>query len=99
MHLLKKFYEYMNPSIESRVVRDMDFQCLKVIRIMFLLNLAVEFVTMIVFLFSRIGRFDRGALISLNSGIFCIVFCIAAAVWSNKMLNNKELPHSSFLSF
>ena len=99
MQLFRKFIQYMNPSLEPKVIRDMDRLSTRNIHIIALIVLALETCTMIVYLSSRLGRFDHDAVISMITVTYSIVLCATAWFVSGKMLEKDQLPHSRFFLF
>lgn len=99
MKVFQRFSRYMNPSIEKKVVKEIDMQSLRSIRLVSLIVLLFESATLIAFIISNIRSFDRNNLISLGSVGYCIVLCATASYLSTKMLREKDLKHSLFFTF
>lgn len=99
MNLFRKFIRYMNPSIDAKVLQDMDRQSLRNIHIISLLVLIFETATCVPFLSAHINGFDHEAIVSMISVLYCIVLCALAAVLSLKLMQSKKLRHSWYLVF
>ena len=99
MKLIQKCIRYIFPSIDQKIQRDIDRQSLHSIHVISLIVMGFESLTLILFLFSRLGHFDHQAFISLISVCYCIVLCAFGAFLSRKMLQKKDLPHSRFFLF
>ena len=97
--LIRRFLRYLNPSVEPKILQDMDRRCLRSIRIISLIVFVLEMGTFISFLIPRIGKLDHSAVVSLVSVGYCIVFCAVAFFLASKMLRSPRLPHSSFFIF
>ena len=99
MKLFGRLIRYLNPSVEHKVQMDMDRRSLRSIRMISLIALIFESALCVYVVFSRIGSFDHGAVVSLVSVSFCAVFCAVAFWLSAKMLRVRELAHSRFFIF
>ena len=99
MKLFNSFIRYMNPSIEQKVLKDMDRRSLRSIHIMSLIVLFFESALFVFFGLSRIGHFEHSDIVSMVSVGYCVIFCAGAAILSQKMLRNRDLPHSRFIIF
>lgn len=99
MELFRKFFRYMNPSVDPDTVMDMDRQSIRNIYYVSLVLLCVESVTMALYLITHVGRFMQDFWISFLSVLFCIFCCVVCRVSSRKMLGNKFLKHDTFFAF
>ena len=99
MELIKQFFQYMAPSVDSRIQQDIDRRSLHSIYVISLIASGFELLTMILFLSSRITSLDHNALVSLISVGYCIALCVFAAFLSRRMLRKKEIPHIRFFLF
>ena len=99
MKLFNRFIRYMNPSIEPRVLKEMDRQSLRNLHIVSLIVLCLEAASVIPFLTSFSNGLDHHDMVSLANVSFCILLCAAASIISRKMLRNRDLPHRHFFIF
>ena len=99
MNLFQKFIQYMNPSIDAKIKREIDGQSLRSIRIVSLSVFVFEVITLILFLISNISGLSRDNMISLISVCYCLILCAAAYYLSNKMLQGEGFLHKRFFIF
>ena len=99
MKFIRKFMQYMAPSLDEKVVREIDRQSLRSIRVVSMFVLLFEIAGLISFLIYNIKDFDRENMISLVSVSYCILLCVTAFLLSGRMLHSKELVHSRFFIF
>jgi diguanylate cyclase (GGDEF)-like protein len=89
----------MFPTVEPKVQNDIDRRSLRSIYVISLIVIGFEMLAFIVFLSTRITRFDHNAFVSLISVCYCITLCAFTAFFSKKMLREKDLPHRRFFLF
>ncbi len=99
MKFLKRFIEYMNPSVDPKVKKDIDRQSLRSIYVISLIVLIFEIMTLAVFLMRNITHLDHNSLVSLVSVCFCILLCAAGCFLSGRMMQRKDLSHRNFFLF
>lgn len=99
MKLLQKFIRYMNPSIDKEILKEIDGNSFRSIRIISLSVFLFEVVTIIMFFISNINGLDHDKMVSLISVCYCIILCATAYYLSNRMLQNKNLTHNRFFIF
>ena len=99
MKLIQRFIRYMFPTIEPGIQNDIDRRSLRSIHVISLIVIGFESLAFILFLSTRITRFDHNALVSLISVCYCITLCAIGAALSKKMLQEKDLPHIRFFRF
>ena len=97
-HVLR-FLRYMNPSIESKILEDIDRRSLRSIHIISLIVLAFEVVLLAACVPSVVSGSGSGEVISFISVCYCVLLCAAGTVLSRKMLQNTVLSHSHFFTF
>ena len=99
MKLIRKFTQYMNPTLGDKVVSEIDRQSLRSIRIVSMFVLLFESAGLVSFFISNIKDFDRENMISLVSVSYCIILCATAFILSKKMLDSKNFTHNRFFIF
>ena len=102
MKLFSRFIRYLNPSVESKVLKDMDRRTLRNIHIISSVVLLLESVLFFYIAFiilSDLQGFDRGEITSLVSVGYCVVLCAVASFLSDRMLSAAELSHRRFIAF
>ncbi len=102
MKLFGRFIRYLNPSVESKVLKDMDRRILRNIHIISSVVLLLESVLFFYIAFiilSDLQGFDRGEITSLVSVGYCVVLCAVASFLSDRMLSAAELSHRRFIAF
>ena len=99
MKLIRRFIQYMTPSVEPKVKKDIDRQSIRSIHVISLLVLLMEIMILTLFLVQHAKNFTHHNLISLISVCFCIFLCASATLISGKMLRNNDLSHKHFFVF
>ena len=99
MKQIQKLLRYMNPSIDKDIQNDIDRRCLHSIRVISLVCILFETLTLIIFLSAHIRNFDQNALVTLLCVTYCIALCVFGVFLSGRMLKNKNLPHNRFFLF
>lgn len=97
--MLKRFIQYMNPSVREKTQEDVDRRSLHSIHVISLICLVFETVSLIIFLTTHIGHFDHNAFVSLISVCYCITLCACGTFLSLRMLRRKDLTHTRFFLF
>ncbi len=99
MNFFRKLIRFINPSVEPRVLRDMDRRGLRSIHIISLIIMVFETATLVFFISSHFSGFDHRAVISLISVCFCITLCAAGTILSQRMLRKEDFSHRNFFIF
>ena len=99
MKLIQRFKRFMVPSVNPNIRNEIDRQSLRSIYNISLIVLCFECLLLVLFLSSRISRFDHNAFVSLVSVCYCITLCAFGAFLSKRMLRMNELSHSRFFLF
>ena len=99
MKPIRKFTRYMAPTVDPKIQQDIDRQGLHSIHVVSLIVMSFEFLTLILFLTTRLSHFDHNAFVSLCSVCYCILLCAFGSFLSQRMLRKKDFPHSRFFIF
>ena len=97
--MLRKFIRFMNPPIDEEILKEIDGNSFRSIRIISLSVFLFEVVTIIMFFISNINGLDHEKMLSLISVCYCIILCATAYYLSNKMLQSRKLSHKWFFTF
>ena len=99
MTLIQRFIRYMNPSVEPKVRQEMDRMCLRSIRVISLIVLIFESISLLPYLFYNFARLERDIMISVVSVSYCIALCAFAWYLSGRMLKKKTISRRGFVVF
>ena len=99
MTFFHRFFRYIRPSVDPDTARDIDYQSMGNIRMIALVSLVFEVLTLITFLASHIRSFDHDAMISTVTVSYSILLCALAVFFSSRILKNKNVSHKSCLFF
>ena len=75
MKMLRKFIRFMNPPIDKEILKEIDGNSFRSIRIISLSVFLFEVVTIIMFFISNINGLDNEKMLSLISVCYCIILC------------------------
>ena len=95
MTFFHRFFRYIRPSVDPDTARDIDYQSMGNIRMIALVSLVFEVLTLITFLASHIRSFDHDAMISTVTVSYSILLCALAVFFSSRILKNKKLVLAS----
>ncbi len=99
MKLIRRFLQYINPPVDPEVSLDIDRQSMRNIRFISMTALVFEILTLALFLVTRIGTIDHGAVISIISVSYGILLCALASFFSVKIQKNQKCTRNSCLAF
>lgn len=96
---MKQFYDFMNPSVNPVIEKEMDTASLKNIRMISLIGLVFEVLAAIAFFASIRGKIDSNALISVVGISFSILLCTFSFFQSKSMLKKEDISRRRFFIF
>ena len=96
---MKQFSQFMNPSVNPDIEKDMDTASLKSIRMIALIGLIFEVLAAIAFFVSIRGKIDHNALISVVGISFSIILCLFSFYQSKYMLKKESMSRRGFFIF
>jgi len=99
MSIIRKLIRYMNPSVEPKVLEDMDRRNLRGIHVISWVVLFFELAAFITFILTRLNNYNRDAFISTVTVSFSITLCAAISFISERMLKSSRLSHNKYAAF
>ena len=99
MNLIRRFFEYIVPSVDPEISAEIDRRSMKNIHTISIIILAFESLSFAVFLFANAGSFGHSEVVSTVCVAYCLLMCGLAVYFSKRMLAKKDLTRNECLIF
>ena len=96
---MKRFRQFMNPSVDPDTEKEMDTTILKNIHAIAIIGLVFEVAAAVLFLVSIKGKIDNSVLFSLVGISFSILLCAYSFFQSKYMLKKETISRTGFFIF